>query len=1232
MTKISKPLLFLLLSVISFSIAYITENLNNTKRREIRFCKNFQENILQTQKLLKNEVESFANSIAKEKAVDIYIRNHRIVHHLSNTDIMLLAYKGKELVFWSDNRLPEAEHLYELDNHNDLVKLSNGYFLVCKAEISDYLVMGLCLIRNAYPFENRYLSNTYSKLFNMPNESILSLDNSRKGFTIYNDKSKYLCSVEFPKGIHTESANQLLSIIFYLLSLGFLLFLIYFFIGKISKPSYKILAVILTAGLLIILKYLLVLFRFPGAIYDMDIFQPVHYAASNLLPSFGDLMFASIIAFYIALIVKNHLGNLIKKLHSRTAFDLIIQTVGFSLLIIYFIFLNKLFENIIYNSSINFEIRDLLSIKYYTFIGFIVIGLFFLSFILLADFLIAGTYFDEKPLILIIKFLTLLILIFFINYILSSDFKLATPLILFFTFCLVVLIKNYYKSSYRYSQVILLIFFFSLYADYTIIRISSLKKLNDKKVMAVNLASEHDPVAEYLLVDLSKNVLSDTQLHYLLFTNKFSYTELVSYLKKRYFYGYWEKYNIQITLCQPFDSVLIRPDNVFKPCYMFFDEMLGKKANPIPSTLFHYLNNANGRISYFGKIPFSENNPYNQKTLFIQMESRLITDDLGYPELLLDNKYWKSGRLSGYSYARYYKNRLIAQYGSFNYSLNNDRFPRNKLEFAQVSFGGYDHLIYRSGKENFVVLSHSSLTLFDIIVSFSYLFVFYFLLTNFIIIISRIKFLRINLTYNFKNKIQFSIIGLLIISLLTVGSVSVWYGIRQSKNKQYEIVSDKLQSVYLELESHLQNEDFLNDSWSSYEFASLEELLQKLSNIFYTDINLYDSMGQMIASSRPEVFQKGLMGTRMNAEAYFQLASRFNSEYTTNEKIGNLKFFSIYTPFLNTRDQLLAYLNLPYFARQNEFTEELSALLFSIINFYLLLLFIAVSIGVFISERITYPLRMLQNKFANITLGEKNEKIVYVAKDEIGDLVSEYNRMVDELAGNVELLARSERESAWREMAKQVAHEIKNPLTPMKLNIQHLQKAWKDKAKNFDELIIKLSRTLIEQIDNLSTIATEFSDFAKIPKPKNEKLDLGQLIKNVIDLFSESGIEFHYHFVDENTKYLVYGDKEQLKRVFINLFTNSIEAIPSFRKGEISIWLGFKAEKVAIEIKDNGIGIPDNMKDKLFEPNFTTKSGGMGLGLAIVKNIVENSGGSITYTTQQDKGTSFIVVLPKYLE
>jgi len=390
----------------------------------------------------------------------------------------------------------------------------------------------------------------------------------------------------------------------------------------------------------------------------------------------------------------------------------------------------------------------------------------------------------------------------------------------------------------------------------------------------------------------------------------------------------------------------------------------------------------------------------------------------------------------------------------------------------------------------------------------------------------------------------------------------------------------------------------------------------------------------LLATSREQIFDRELLSTRMNRMVFEDLSGGGASEIIHQEQIGGLNYTSAYVPLLNGDNKFLAYLNLPYFTQSGALTRDVSNMVMAVINIYLILLLVILGVSVFLADRITQPLRVIQSRIAHVSLSAKNETIRYERSDEIRGLVEEYNYMVQELERSAGLLAQSERESAWREMAKQVAHEIKNPLTPMKLNVQHLQRTMA-LGEADPERVDRIAATLIEQIDSLSAIANEFSDFAKMPKAKSDRVDLVAKLYNLLQLFEASERAEIILDPGPQEEVYVYADKEQLMRVFINLVKNGLQSIPRNRKGIIRITLRIEEGQssgedphVVVSVSDNGKGIPEEIRDKLFRPNFTTKSSGMGMGLALSSSIVRSLGGRIWYDTGGDKGTTFFVSLP----
>jgi two-component system, NtrC family, nitrogen regulation sensor histidine kinase NtrY len=1226
---IKKAKILVLLSFMLLIVAMSIDKYYCSYAYRIHLFRNFQKQVLKQQAIMKDDLIVLSKLLLPQGINESFYKNSKILSDKAESQYTYyFIYRNDSMFYWSDNRIPEAEILPAILRDNQFLQLSNGWFLSHSIEIADYKIIVLTLIKNNFILKNKFFDSRFNPIFDMPDEVVPKPRSASDRYQITDIYGNHLFSITLEKLSLTSSSGNILTIILFAFSFVLLMIGIGQIIQKFKSSTGKFLTIIIAGTILIVLKYFMFKYKFPGFIYNLGLFQPIHFALSNLIPSLGDMLIFSLILFFLVFYLYKlvDFSNLnIYKNRLLKYFFPITLLVSVQL---YFLFINELFENIIYNARIYLNTQEIINLGNLYLFAFLSMALLYLVLIYLTDLIFKFFYKEFNFKFSIFLSCSIAAIIFIINGFIKKDYDPASILLILSLYILIGYIRKHKNTTYRYAYLVSFVLIFTIYSIVLIFQVTEQKLGNEKRVLASNLSSEHDPVAEYLIHDMGTNLGSDTLIKRLSLQNKIDYPWIYRYIRKRYFSGYWVRYDLQVTICKSSDSVLIKPENMYQPCFNFFNTLLSHSAELVKGTKFYFLKNTNGRISYFSPMYYNDSISKRSTSLYLQLDSKILTENLGYPELLIDDRFASDNRKLGYSYAKYYRGKLISQSGTFPYNLSLNSYPISKTDYFFTNFEGYDHLFYKHDKDNLLILSRPSIKFFDILVIFSYLFIFNFIILQLVIIYTNPERIRLELKSNLKTKIRLSIIIILSLSLLSIGSITVYYVIKQYRSRHNEVVAEKMQSVYFELESRLSQEKVIDYNWSSYEFSNLEELLRKLSNFFNTDINLYDKNGRMIASSRPEIFDKGLVGNYMNPKAYYQLVQLNKAEYIQNEQIGTLKYTSVYQPFINDENKLTAYLNLPYFTRENALKQRISSMLLPIFNFYVLLVLMSFSFAVFISQQLTRPLKSLQDKFASIKLGIKSEKLIYKDKDEIGDLVEEYNRMVDELEHSVEMLARSERETAWREMAKQVAHEIKNPLTPMKLSIQQLQRAWNDKKENLDEYFIRVTKTLTEQIDNLSNIATEFSNFAQMPKTQNEKLELVDILRNVLNLFNEDRVSFELEY-EKDQKYVVTADKEQISRVFINLLTNAIQAIPANKPGKILISVNSDKKNLTISVSDNGSGIEDELLDKLFQPNFTTKSSGMGLGLAISKSIIESTGGNITFTTLLNKGTTFYITLPQ---
>ena len=350
---------------------------------------------------------------------------------------------------------------------------------------------------------------------------------------------------------------------------------------------------------------------------------------------------------------------------------------------------------------------------------------------------------------------------------------------------------------------------------------------------------------------------------------------------------------------------------------------------------------------------------------------------------------------------------------------------------------------------------------------------------------------------------------------------------------------------------------------------------------------------------------------------------KFTSENFTD--VG--KFQASYSVLKNDVGEKYAILFFPYFQDVSFAESELNVFLSTLYQIYFIMLVVAIVLAYFISRYVTRSIETIRLKIGQAGLLKKNEKIYLSnATKEIDSLVNSYNKMIDDLEDSAERLAKTEREQAWQEMAKQVAHEIKNPLTPMRLTVQSFQKnSGIKKGEDQKDKLNDFCDTLIEQIDTMSNVATSFSDFATLPKTQLEKTDIVEATKKVVEIFEQNNISLE----TSSENIFIKLDKEQWIRVMTNLIKNSIQAIPHHREPIIHVEITERLKTVRVTVSDNGLGVSKNNRDKIFEPKFTTKSDGMGLGLGIVRSIINSHRGKISYKSRSKKGTDFKISLPK---
>jgi signal transduction histidine kinase len=579
---------------------------------------------------------------------------------------------------------------------------------------------------------------------------------------------------------------------------------------------------------------------------------------------------------------------------------------------------------------------------------------------------------------------------------------------------------------------------------------------------------------------------------------------------------------------------------------------------------------------------------------------------------------------SSYSYAIFLDKRLARSGGDFNYYRSlGSQLGINK--FAEISrHNEYIHYTYKISDEYTVIISHREDTLINYAAGISYLFLFFSILFYTILHFSgwRLQWMWNNNAL--RRRITLSLLGLVIFSLVMVCAGSLIYSISQYKTINSRQIAERIKSTLAILNHELKTLQ-MNDIQDTPELSAI---LARIANSFDIDINIYDTQGKLLMSSIPDFFDMRMKSVRMSSDAMLALKKGETSQVIHREKTGQLDYISVYMCHYDRHGQFNAYINLLYLINQKEMTADISTMITSYANVYILLIIITLFISIILSNQITHPLNIIRHNMKSFEHSGKLEPIDYNSSNEVGDLIRAYNTMITTLEEKNRTLAQVERESAWRDIARQIAHEIKNPLTPMRLSIQHLIRMKQNNAPNWQSHFDEMANTLLEQIETLSKTASEFSSFAKIGKQESfAVIELNAAIKGITVLFANYPnitLTVQSKVAPANVKVR----PEQLNRVFMNILTNAIQAIDKKENGQICLTLYEQDNRYHVAVEDNGCGVNKEAQAKLFTPDFTTKSCGNGLGLFICHNIMENCGGSISYSPSSLGGACFTISLP----
>jgi two-component system, NtrC family, nitrogen regulation sensor histidine kinase NtrY len=1169
------------------------------------------------------------------------------IEELSQEAFHFFIYKDSSLLFWSNKNvqpppiadLPDPSLTFEpVDNYHFTVLKESQYEQCARTywtpDSHRVTIVGLIPIKKVYAsLEGGYLENHFPASSWIPSQLTLAADSTN--FPIKTATQKTLCYIDNKEA----TADKMHDIWFILLATGGFVML-----GRlgdgISKQLLQNSTSIRNGMLFFTLQFIVLRLGIhmleksnyiPGLTQYFAYFKPnslfVLALSSMLIHTVFLLWMAVFIDNYFMLPVTTHRYQRIIKPFSL-----------YFLVIMLLVLIVGVINDIVKYSDISLSFDNMFNIKMPNFIAITSLGL-----MLIAVFLICRRFVEivesfqlpfwkvQFPIILVNAALSMP---FFYMY----DLNLQSWILFIFIVIYIATFRFFIQQHSR--SLIWLVIWLVILSAMPSIFISILNGSKEAKTLtayARYLGNERDAQAEGFIKNLKKQIENDGFLksfsaipfHIGLDTTAMirridKYYDGSNYLSSHYRLKYYAYNRLNQAVFKESNANLEKFNRAAQE----------RQTVKSDSTIYFWTDNK-GSYSYLTQSVIYLNDR-KDNPIYIVMEftrqdmlsSRVST------ELLVGLQFKSIPHLDHYSYAIYKDNICVEQnrIGTYDKYLNTKWLPERDFTKKMDIRNTREDLLYRSPNDIAVIIGKETTSSFSIVNLMTYIFLtlmatlFVLAIVDYFLIPILPKTLRFNysLTSSLGNRIQIPTIGFILFSFILLGFFTISFFKATSARYYERDMEEKTASILSTIIDDIR--ELNRETNAALTQKKIQETLERLANVHQTAIHYFNPDGGLSSSSEKNLFDKGIVSKYMNPLAYATLKNQLHPHYNTEEHLGKYHYKTSYYTVRDTGANVLGFLELPLYSRDRKLRTEISTFLGWILFAYLALFIGGAGMAFNITLQIVEPIKQLGEHLKRLTLGKQNEMIER-RNDEIGLLIDAYNTKVTELDESALALQESERRNAWREMAKQVAHEIRNPLTPIRLAVQHLDVIRIQHPHLLDTYVARSNKVVLEQLDSLERILKEFSDLAKMPQANSEEFILNELIESVFTLFGyrRSDVELNLHMPD--LKFSVYADRNLLTNALNNLLINAAQAIPASKKGKIDLSVYRRDRSVVIKITDNGSGIPKDIQEKIFKPNFTTKSYGSGLGLLITKNIVESVNGKLYFETEEDVGTSFFLEL-----
>ncbi len=948
---------------------------------------------------------------------------------------------------------------------------------------------------------------------------------------------------------------------------------------RFSRLSFKIF--LISSVILLFLRLASLYFEALDMLFRFFLFDPIHFTSSFLNPTLGDLLLNAILILIISVLITHHQLQIKRKWGGLLLVSL---CIGLSLLIYHIPW------SILNNSQISLDVGESIQFNLLRVVAYLIILVVSTAYFIFLFYLIGYLKSDGTLKTYGIFTLVIGLVILLLNPL------LAMPV---FFLGLFLLISNSIRwgnslGDFNYSNLLFILIVsicIGSMVSFFIYKHGERDELFAKRIFANYLLLKRDVLGEYYLSQSVEKLSNDSNL--MTIASEGTKAELEEKILNEFVSPYFGKYTIEIVF-QDYQRLKVNTRFTREN-----GQLTSENASDYEN--IHFIDEGTS-FKYTAKLNIGD----LVALVIFQIKKRLPTTV--YPALLTDSKFDIFS--DNFDYAVFAGNQILfhrSKFGQGEWPQAED-FDDEKLYEKGIEKKGRHYYGIRTTDGRTILIISDKYPLRSQFANFSFLLLL--LLFSFSLYSGALSVVAHRYTLNFTSKIQLYLSIAFITPLLTTG-----FALLTTLNTSYK---EEINRSYLKEALYIS--EILSEKLEDTTIDQIEEeLLAEIGDYIQSDISFYNSSGYLISTSQPEIFSLGLQSDLINPIVFDQLIGRENQSMIADKSIGSLDYKVCYAVVNSSDAEVAGFIAMPFFDSRNHLRRQQIDVFANLIIIFGFIFILAILVGNVVLNNLMHPLRMVAGKIRQITLQDVNKPIQYESTDEIGSLVKDYNQMLVKLEDSKKALARSQKETAWKEIAKQVAHEIKNPLTPMQLKIQQLLRRYDKDTKEYDAL-----SSLLTQVDTLSQIAQSFSAFAEMPAPDNQVFKWDELIDEVVRLYRSEKVIIKLACENDVE---IEADKDIFRRILNNIILNAIQSVENDIP-QIEIQLNKKSDKAILSVKDNGRGIPDDLKDKIFLNYFSTKSTGSGIGLALAKKGIENAGGNVWFESIQNEGTTFYVSMP----